>query len=73
MSPNSNSPEALAKFTPATLAIHGDDGIQKGPSVAPPIHTSTTFRYEDDPDKLVYWTDPNVSCPLSPPLFLLPV
>ncbi|KAF2186528.1 cystathionine gamma-synthase [Zopfia rhizophila CBS 207.26] len=32
-------------FSPATLAIHADDRINKLTDVAPPIHTSTTFRY----------------------------
>jgi cystathionine beta-lyase/cystathionine gamma-synthase len=56
-----NTPESLAHFSAATRAIHGDDGIQQNNAVAPPMHVSTTFRYNDDPDKLVFWGehDPN--------------
>ncbi|KAF2662010.1 PLP-dependent transferase [Lophiostoma macrostomum CBS 122681] len=37
---------------PATAAIHADDSINTHTDVAPPIHTSTTFRYPRDPDDL---------------------
>lgn len=61
MPPSHNTPETLAKFSAATRAIHGDDGIQKHNAVAPPMHVSTTFRYNDDPDKLVFWGEHDVS------------
>jgi O-acetylhomoserine/O-acetylserine sulfhydrylase-like pyridoxal-dependent enzyme len=56
-----NTPESLAHFSAATRAIHGDDGIQQNNAVAPPMHVSTTFRYNDDPDKLVFWGEHDVS------------
>jgi cystathionine beta-lyase/cystathionine gamma-synthase len=37
---------------PATAAIHADDRINTNTDVAPPIHTSTTFRYAHNPDDL---------------------
>lgn len=39
-------------YDPATLAIHGDDWLNKGADVAPAMHVSTTFRYSHDPDEL---------------------
>jgi cystathionine gamma-synthase len=36
----------------ATYGIHADDGINITTDVAPPIHTSTTFRYPENPDEL---------------------
>ncbi|CAN8098972.1 unnamed protein product [Discula destructiva] len=46
--------------SPATLAIHADDHLNSHTAVAPPLHTSTTFRYPSDPDALTPWsnTDP---------------
>lgn len=61
MPPTKNTPESLAKFSAATRAIHGDDGVQNHSAVAPPMHVSTTFRYSDDPDKLVFWGEHDVS------------
>ncbi|OJD36720.1 cystathionine gamma-synthase [Diplodia corticola] len=39
-------------YDPATLAIHGDDWLNKGTDVAPAMHVSTTFRYKHDPAEL---------------------
>lgn len=61
MPPSHNTPETIAKFSPATRAIHADDGIQKHSAVAPPMHVSTTFRYHDDPKDLVFWGEHDVS------------
>ncbi|KAH8901552.1 cystathionine gamma-synthase [Thozetella sp. PMI_491] len=36
----------------SSRAIHADDYINSHRAVAPPIHVSTTFRYNSDPDKL---------------------
>jgi cystathionine gamma-synthase len=36
----------------ATHGIHADNHINVLTDVAPPIHTSTTFRYPDNPDEL---------------------
>ncbi|KAJ4985120.1 cystathionine gamma-synthase (Cys/Met metabolism PLP-dependent enzyme) [Stagonosporopsis vannaccii] len=44
---------AMAPLRPATHAIHADDRTNILTDVAPPIHTSTTFRYPRDPSKLV--------------------
>ncbi|KAF2875823.1 Cys/Met metabolism PLP-dependent enzyme-domain-containing protein [Massariosphaeria phaeospora] len=39
-------------LSPATHAIHADDRINLLTDVAPPIHTSTTFRYPRDAEAL---------------------
>ena len=52
---NGLAPPAVSvkrSYSLATKAIHGDDFLNRTPDVAPAIHTATTFRYEDDPDKL---------------------
>ena len=36
----------------SSKTIHADDFLNKGQDVAPPLHVSTTFRYNRDPDKL---------------------
>ena len=41
-----------APFHPATYGIHADDRINITTDVAPPIHTSTTFRYPNNHDDL---------------------
>lgn len=45
----------------ASLSVHADDYINSHQAVAPPLHTSTTFRYARDPDDLEPWKnlDPN--------------
>ncbi|KAL8303519.1 hypothetical protein RB600_007124 [Gaeumannomyces tritici] len=43
----------------STRAMHADDYINSHPAVAPPMHVSTTFRYNEDPDKLVFWGQPD--------------
>ncbi|RJE19536.1 cystathionine [Aspergillus sclerotialis] len=43
---------------PATRSLHADDPLNQATDVAPPIHTSTTFRYPNDPAKLVPSEDP---------------
>lgn len=60
-------PGALAAHFPshplrlASLAVHADDYINNHRAVAPPLHTSTNYRYDADPDRLRAWdnTDPN--------------
>jgi hypothetical protein len=32
--------------------VHADDGISTHRAVAPAMHVSTTFRYNDDPEQL---------------------
>jgi cystathionine gamma-synthase len=38
---------------PETLALHADDGIEPGPDISPPIHTTTTYE-ADNAQGLVY-------------------
>ena len=45
----------------ATRAVHSDDGIAAHRAVAPPMHVSTTFRYDSDPDQLQTWYNVDVS------------
>lgn len=44
----------------SSLAIHADDYISAHRAVAPPLHVSTTFKYNRDPAQLRTWdnTDP---------------
>ncbi|KIV81752.1 hypothetical protein PV11_03914 [Exophiala sideris] len=42
----------ITSLSPATQAIHADDPLNHLTDVAPPIHVSTTFRYDKDPDRL---------------------
>lgn len=42
----------MAPLHPATHGIHADDRTNVLTDIAPPIHTSTTFRYSRDPSKL---------------------
>jgi cystathionine beta-lyase len=37
----------------STRSLHADDVLNVVTDVAPPIHVATTFRYSDDPDKLI--------------------
>lgn len=39
-------------YHPSTYGVHADDHINLLTDVAPPIHTSTTFRYSRHPDQL---------------------
>ena len=50
----------LQHLSLSTQTIHADDFLNSHPSVAPPMHVATTFRYDDDPDKLVSWRNINV-------------
>jgi hypothetical protein len=44
----------------ASRSVHADDHANDHAAVAPPMHVSTTFRYNDNPDKLVPWSDIDV-------------
>lgn len=65
--PPKGGPGALAAHFPshslglASLAVHADDYINNHRAVAPPLHTSTNYRYDADPDRLRAWdnTDPH--------------
>ncbi|KAL2432914.1 putative trans-sulfuration enzyme [Exophiala dermatitidis] len=43
---------SIQQLSPATQAIHADDPLNVVDDVAPPIHVSTTFRYDKDPSRL---------------------
>lgn len=42
-------------------SVHADDYTNSHTAVAPPMHVSTTFRYAENPDELVAWSDVDVS------------
>jgi cystathionine beta-lyase/cystathionine gamma-synthase len=42
----------ISSLSPSTQAIHADDALNVVADVAPPIHVSTTFRYNSDPTQL---------------------
>jgi cystathionine beta-lyase len=42
----------LANLSLSSKTVHADDYLNKGRDVAPPLHVSTTFRYNQDPDQL---------------------
>ena len=60
---------ASSAYSPATLAIHADDHLNSYADVAPALHISTTFRYENDPEKLHPVADEEVSVFASPQSF----
>ncbi|KAJ4863840.1 cys/Met metabolism PLP-dependent enzyme domain-containing protein [Trichoderma breve] len=41
----------------ATRAVHADANVDNHSAVAPALHTSTTYRFADDPDELVPFKD----------------
>ncbi|KAH6630666.1 Cys/Met metabolism PLP-dependent enzyme-domain-containing protein [Chaetomium sp. MPI-SDFR-AT-0129] len=41
----------------ASRSVHADDYTNSHAAVAPPMHVSTTFRYSENPDELVAWSD----------------
>lgn len=58
------SPEqlkAVAGLSLASRTVHADDGISAHRAVAPAMHVSTTFRYNDDPTQLQSWDNVDVS------------
>ncbi|KAF2729321.1 cystathionine gamma-synthase-like protein [Polyplosphaeria fusca] len=56
-------------LSPATLAVHADDRVNILTDVAPAIHTSTTFRYPQNPQHLQpVPADSNEHLDLSSPL-----
>jgi len=42
----------LSSLSLSSKTVHADDFLNHGQDVAPPMHLSTTFRYNKDPDKL---------------------
>jgi hypothetical protein len=48
-----HSPDpGLANLSLSSKTVHADDYLNNGRDVAPPLHVSTTFRYNRDPDQL---------------------
>ena len=47
-------------YSLGTIGIHADDSINVNADVAPPLHVSTTFRYSDNPEKLIPASDDEV-------------
>lgn len=41
----------------ATRAVHADADIDDHSAIAPALHTSTTYRFADDPNDLVAFKD----------------
>lgn len=51
--PNAKAlPAHFSSYSQSTKSIHADDPLNLLADVAPPIHTSTTFRYSRDPAEL---------------------
>lgn len=61
---SSQSPQSHA---PATQALHADRHLDATSDVAPPLHVSTNFRYDSDPDALIPAAEIDVNKP--PPLY----
>lgn len=51
-----------SRYQPSTLAVHGDDPLNDSTDVAPAMHVSTTYRYPEDPKKLVPFSMDDVVC-----------
>jgi cystathionine gamma-synthase len=58
----------MPPYQPATLALHADTHLSSLTDVAPPLHTSTTFRYPRDADALQPVGDEGEYLDLSTPL-----
>lgn len=52
-------PSSTPSLSLATQGIHADDPMNSYTDVAPALHVSTTFRYSNDPSKLVPVSDDN--------------
>jgi len=44
----------------SSQAVHADDFLNTGQDIAPPLHVSTTYRYNRDPSKLKTWAEKDV-------------
>ncbi|KAH8657630.1 pyridoxal phosphate-dependent transferase [Tricladium varicosporioides] len=53
----------FADLSLSSKTVHADDFLNKGQDVAPPLHVSTTFRYNKDPDQLRKWTELDLNTP----------
>lgn len=58
-------------WSPATLALHGDDEVDTYQDGAPALHFATTFKYPNDHDRLVPipYRDVRVKAPTINPFF----
>ncbi|KAK4127112.1 PLP-dependent transferase [Parathielavia appendiculata] len=56
-SPNQLTAAFGRQLSLASRSIHADDYTNTHPAVAPPLHVSTTFRYSDNPDELLPWSE----------------
>lgn len=59
----SKAPKASEYYNSCTRAIHADDTLNTVRDVAPPLHVSTTFRYDTDPNDLIPASDAAVRFP----------
>lgn len=51
--PNGTAPSPQRpNWSLGTIGIHGDDQLHHSTDVAPALHVSTTYRYNNDPEKL---------------------
>ncbi|KAH7417193.1 pyridoxal phosphate-dependent transferase [Cadophora sp. MPI-SDFR-AT-0126] len=51
-----HSPDhGLSNLSLSSKTIHADDYLNEGSDVAPPMHVSTTFRYDRNPENLKAW------------------
>lgn len=57
-----HSPDhGLASLSLSSKTVHADDYLNRGQDVAPPLHVSTTFRYDHDPNALKTWNELKVN------------
>lgn len=52
-----NPDHGLSELSLSSKTIHADDYLNIGQDVAPPLHVSTTFRYNRDPNALKVWSE----------------
>ncbi|KAG9248266.1 pyridoxal phosphate-dependent transferase [Calycina marina] len=52
-----HSTEQASSLSLSSQAVHADDFLNSGQDVAPPLHVSTTYRYNNDPSKLKTWAE----------------
>lgn len=55
---DAHSPDhGLSQLSLSSKTVHADDYLNVGQDVAPPLHISTTFRYNRDPNSLKVWNE----------------
>ena len=52
--------KAVSHLSLSSQTVHADDFLNEGQDVAPPLHVSTTYRYNSDPSKLRTWAEKDV-------------